>query len=100
MFVHTVYFWLKEKDNEEASQALLAGLKTLQSVESVHAIYVGKPADTRRPVIDATYDYALTFVFTDEEAHDIYQVHPVHLKFVADCAHLWGRVQIYDAVSV
>ena len=100
MFVHTVYFWLKEKDNKESSQALLAGLKTLKSVESVHAVYVGKPADTRRPVIDATYDYALTFVFADEQAHDIYQVHPVHTKFVADCAHLWGRVQIYDAVSV
>ncbi|MDB5240049.1 MAG: stress responsive alpha-beta barrel protein, partial [Spirosoma sp.] len=32
-------------------------------------------------------------------AHDAYQVHPVHLEFVAECAHLWNRVQIYDAVS-
>lgn len=100
MFVHTVYFWLKEKENAQARQELLTGIKTLDGVGSVEALYIGVPAETRRPVIDATYDFALTFIFKDQEAHDTYQVHPVHVKFVEDCAHLWQRVQIYDAVSV
>ena len=96
MFVHNVFFWLKEKDNEEAQKALLAGIKTLEGIESIESVYIGTPASTRRPVIDATYDFAEILVFADEAAHDVYQVHPLHTKFVEDCAHLWSKVVIYD----
>ncbi|WP_247237032.1 Dabb family protein [Telluribacter sp. SYSU D00476] len=99
MFVHTVYFWLKEKGNEQAHQDLLAGIQTLESIDAIHASYIGVPAETRRPVIDHTYDFSITFVFTDKAAHDIYQEHPTHLKFVDNCKHLWERVQVYDAVN-
>lgn len=96
MFVHNVFFWLKEKDNEEAQQALLAGLNTLKGIESIESVYIGTPASTRRPVIDATYDFAEILIFADEAAHDVYQVHPLHTRFVEDCAHLWNKVVIYD----
>jgi hypothetical protein len=96
MFVHNVFFWLKEKDNEEAREALHAGIKSLEAIESIESVYIGTPASTRRPVIDATYDFAEILVFADEAAHDVYQVHPLHKKFVDDCAHLWERVLIYD----
>lgn len=96
MFIHNVFFWLKEKDNEEAQKALLAGIKTLEGIESIESVYIGTPASTRRPVIDATYSFAEILVFADEAAHDVYQVHPLHTKFVADCAHLWEKVVIYD----
>jgi hypothetical protein len=96
MFVHNVFFWLKEKDNEEAQKELLAGIKSLEAIESIESVYIGTPASTRRPVIDATYDFAEILVFADEAAHDVYQVHPLHTKFVADCAHLWEKVLIYD----
>lgn len=96
MFVHNVFFWLKEKDNEEARQALLAGIKSLEAIESIQSVYIGTPASTRRPVIDATYDFAEILIFDDEAGHDVYQVHPLHTKFVADCAHLWEKVLIYD----
>jgi hypothetical protein len=29
-------------------------------------------------------------------AHDIYQVHPVHLAFVEKCKSMWTKVVIYD----
>lgn len=96
MFVHNVFFWLKEKDNAEASAALLAGIKSLEAIESIKSVYIGPPAATRRPVIDATYDFAEILVFDDEAGHDVYQVHPLHKKFVEDCAHLWEKVVIYD----
>ena len=96
MFVHNVFFWLKEKDNEEAQKALLAGIKTLEGIESIESVYIGTPAATRRPVIDSSYSFAEILVFADEAAHDVYQVHPLHLKFVEDCAHLWEKVVIYD----
>ncbi|CAG5008204.1 hypothetical protein DYBT9275_04217 [Dyadobacter sp. CECT 9275] len=96
MFIHNVFFWLKEKDNEEAKQALLAGLKTLEGIESIQTVYIGTAAATRRPVIDATYDFAEILIFEDEAAHDIYQVHELHKKFVETCSHLWEKVLIYD----
>ncbi len=99
MFVHTVFFWLNNPDNQSDQDALRTGLETLKNIDAIHTAYIGKPAETRRAVIDHSYDFSLTFIFTDQAAHDVYQVHPVHKKFVADCAHLWSRVQVYDAVE-
>ncbi len=62
MFVHNVFFWLKEKDNEEARKALLAGIKSLEAIESIESVYIGTPASTRRPVIDATYTRYTPFI--------------------------------------
>jgi Stress responsive A/B Barrel Domain len=99
MFVHTVFFWLAHPESQSDHDALSAGLESLKSVKDIAVAYIGKPADTRRPVVDHTYDFSITLVFNDRAAHDAYQVHPVHLEFVAECGHLWNRVQIYDAVS-
>ncbi|SOD91968.1 Dabb family protein [Spirosoma fluviale] len=99
MFVHTVFFWLRHPESQDDHQALRAGLETLKSITDISTAYVGTPAETRRPVIDHSYDFSLTLVFTDKAAHDVYQEHPTHLAFVANCAHLWERVQIYDAVG-
>ncbi|NIJ51226.1 Dabb family protein [Dyadobacter arcticus] len=96
MFVHNVFFWLKEKGNEEAKSALLAGIKSLEAIESIESVFIGPPAATRRPVIDSTYDLAEILIFADEAAHNEYQVHPLHTQFVSDCAHLWEKVVIYD----
>tara|TARA_R110002124_G_scaffold76821_6_gene205876 strand:- start:106 stop:405 length:300 start_codon:yes stop_codon:yes gene_type:complete len=97
MLVHNVFFWLKNKDNDADRKALLEGIESLRAIESIKTAYIGTPASTRRPVIDATYDFAEMMVFEDMAAHDIYQVHPLHTKFIEDCAHLWDKVVIYDA---
>lgn len=99
MFVHAVYFYLKNSDSEADRNALYAGLKTLATIPDISTSFVGPPAETRRPVIDSSYDLAMVSVFADKAAHDVYQEHPTHLQFVADCAHLWERVQIYDTVG-
>ncbi|MBD2700923.1 Dabb family protein [Spirosoma sp. BT702] len=99
MFVHTVFFWLKHPESQADHDALRAGLGSLKEITDISAAYVGTPAETRRPVIDHSYDFSITFVFADKAAHDTYQEHPIHLKFVDTCAHLWTRVQVYDAVG-
>jgi hypothetical protein len=99
MFVHTVYFWLKDElTNEEKSQ-FLKGLNSLTAIETVHQGYVGVPASTDREIIDRSYSYALTLVFPDKAAHDAYQIHPIHDKFRDSCSRFWKRVQIYDSVG-
>ncbi len=99
MFVHTVFFWLKHPESQDDRNALRAGLESLRGIKDISVIYIGTPAETRRPVIDHSYDFSLTLVFAGQTAHDAYQVHPVHQEFVAECSHLWERVRIYDAIS-
>ncbi len=97
MLVHTVFFWLKNPDSSADRQALRAGLDTLKAIPNISAAYIGAPAATRRPVIDSSYDWSITFVFATAAHQDIYQDHPIHLEFITTCAHLWERVQVYDA---
>ncbi len=98
MLIHSVFFWLKPDINDVQRAAFLAGLESLRAVESVHALYVGAPAPIPpRPVVDASYSYALTVLFKDVAAHNAYQVDPLHRAFVENLKSAWTRVQIYDA---
>lgn len=96
MFLHSVYFWLSNPESTDDRAALTAGLESLRSISTIETAYIGAPAATRRPVIDHSYDLSLILVFADQAAHDVYQDHPVHLEFVAECKHLWNQVKIYD----
>ena len=99
MFVHTVYFWLRDDLTSAEKDTFLKGVHALTTVESVQASYTGVPADTDRPVIDRTYSYALVAVFPDKAAHDVYQEHPIHDRFRDECATFWSKVLIYDFVG-
>jgi hypothetical protein len=100
MFVHHVFFWLKSSNTPEEVMQFETSVSTLKGIKSVHMADIGKPASTDRPVIDTTYSYSLLLMFNSLADHDAYQVDPVHLQFVANSAHLWDRVQIYDSVSI
>lgn len=100
MFVHHVYFWLKEGLSTEDIQKFENTVQTLLKIDVVKLGDVGKPASTDRPVIDRSYSYSLLLVFENKEGHDIYQPHPVHENFVKECAHLWTKVLIYDSETI
>jgi hypothetical protein len=99
-FVHTVYFYLKEPNSQTAKDSLYQGLQLLASIKEIQEGYIGVPASTRRPVIDHTYAYSITFVFKSKEDQDIYQEHPTHKKFIELYGHLWETVKVYDATSL
>ncbi|MBI2423095.1 MAG: Dabb family protein [Candidatus Hydrogenedentes bacterium] len=97
MFVHTVYFWLKQGLSADQRVAFRAGLESLKGIGAIEAAYIGVPASTSRPVIDRSYTYALTVLLDSLESHDAYQVDPIHQAFVENYATYWERVVIYDA---
>ncbi len=99
MFVHAVYFRLRDGLPPADRDRFLAGLDSLRAIEDVHEGYIGVPASTDRPIIDRDYSYALVLVFADERAHDAYQVHPVHDRFRAECSPCWDSVRIFDSVG-
>jgi hypothetical protein len=80
---------------------LVAGLKTLSQIETVRGIHIGVPAATeRRAVVDTTYDVSELLLFADVVGHEAYRDHPILKQFVAECAELWDRVVVYDAIAI
>ncbi|TDH27399.1 Dabb family protein [Segetibacter sp. 3557_3] len=100
MVVHQVYFWLKNPNSAEDLDKLLAGLKSLEQIETVNQLFIGVPAVTGiRDVVDGSYSASELIFFDDLESHDIYQVHPIHQQFINDCGSLWSKVVVYDSLS-
>ena len=99
MFLHHVYFWLNEPDNQTSYQQLQKGIETLLAIEPKVMGHLGIPATTNRPVIDTSYQFSLLLIFNDLKDQESYQEHPIHLKFVEDCSALWSKVLIYDSVD-
>jgi len=99
VFVHSVYFWLKDELTWEQRARFWQGVNSLARISTVRHAYVGRPAQTDRPVIDSSYTCALILAFDDQAGHDIYQTDPVHDRFRDECSPIWSRVLIYDALA-
>lgn len=98
--VHMVYFWLKNPDSSADRDALIAGLNSLKAIPQIQGLHVGVPASTlERDVIDSSYQVSELMLFNSTEDQDAYQTHPLHVKFVERCSHLWSKVVVYDSVS-
>jgi hypothetical protein len=99
MLIHTVLFWLHKNLQDDQLTEFRIGLETLKHIKSAKAIYIGSPAATEpRPrILLSTYDFCLTVVFENLEAHNAYQVDPIHKKFLENYSSYWKRVRIYDA---
>lgn len=100
LFVHHVFFWLKEPENPEVREIFEKALANLVTIESIYQSHIGIPASTRREVIDSSYTYSLLVTFRSEADHTIYQSHPIHDTFRNIGANLWNRVVVYDSVDV
>lgn len=99
VFIHHVYFWLKDSSNKEDLEKLLDGLEKLSKVKSIKMFHIGRPAATNRNVIDRSYAVSWFCLFEDAAAQESYQVDPIHLKFVEECAHVWEKVIVYDSID-
>ncbi len=99
MFIHSVYFWLKEDLTAGQKEAFLQGLDSLTTIETVRHAYTGTPAPTDREIIVRDYSYALILAFDDKEGHDSYQTDEIHDRFRENCSPFWNKVVIYDAVT-
>lgn len=98
--VHHVFFWLKHPDSATDLAALLEGIRSLGDIPEVKGVHVGVPADTaKRDVVEASYHASEILLFDSLEDQEAYQSHPLHEKFIADHAHRWAKVMVFDTVK-
>jgi len=100
IFIHHVYFWLKNAGSNEDRDKLVEGLKKLSAAKTIRQFHIGQPADTDRGVIDHSYAVSWMLLFDNAADQADYQVDPIHLKFVEECAALWNKVIVYDSIDV
>ena len=100
-FVHMVFIWLKNPDNQEDRAKFEASLKKfIDNSQFVKTKYLGLPAATDRPVIDNTYTYCMILTFASKEEQDKYQAEDVHKTFIKESEHLWEKVLVYDSEGI
>jgi hypothetical protein len=95
---HMVFFELKE-GTKEAKEKLVAACKEhLSGHEGTLYFSAGTIAeDLRRDVNDLDFHVALHLVFDSKQAHDRYQEHPRHKKFIEESKDGWKRVRVFDS---
>jgi len=100
MFIHHVYFWMKAGAPASATDQLIDDcLAYLGKVPGVRQISAGRPAMTPREVVDNSYGVALAVTLDDVAGHEVYQVHDLHLQFIARNKQNWDHVKIYDYIT-
>lgn len=100
LFIHHVFFWLKQPVTQEMRTKFESELKKLVTIGTIVDYHLGVPAPTGRDVIDTTYSYSLLTIFRNKADQDTYQTHPTHLKFIEESQGLWEKVVVYDTVSI
>jgi len=99
IFIHHVFFWLKNIDNIADRDLLAEGLLKLSEVKTIQRFHIGKPADTNRDVIERGYALSWFAEFKNAEDQASYQTDPIHLKFIEDYSYFWSKVIVYDSVD-
>jgi hypothetical protein len=98
LIAHMVYFKLKDSSPAARQKLIDACDKYLAAHEGVVAYAAGPiAAEFQREVNDRSWDVALHLVFADKAAHDRYQDHPDHLKFIAENKDTWAAVRVFDS---
>ncbi len=95
---HHVYFWLKpEFQSPEERANFEKALAELFEIPLVNGGRWAVPAAVLpRPVIDNSWQYALTMQFHSVEDHDAYQVDASHQAFIEGNKHRWEKVLVTD----
>lgn len=95
---HMVFFTLKDRTDANRAKLIAACNTHLTQHEGTVYYSAGAMApEFDRDVNDREWDVALHLVFASRAAHDKYQDHPRHLKFIEENKELWAKVRVFDS---
>ena len=94
---HVVVVWLKTPGNRAAQDRVIAASQALMSIPGVLSLKAGTMVPSERPVVDSSFDVALSITLADEQAMQHYLTHPVHVQLVEETLKpLVDKIRVYD----
>ncbi|MGL4464413.1 MAG: Dabb family protein [Planctomycetia bacterium] len=97
--VHNVYFTTVDDSPETVAKLVDTCNKHLAGIPGIVSFSAGpRAADLKREVNDVDFNVGLHVVFENRAAHDVYQDHADHLKFIEAGKPLWKKVRVFDAL--
>jgi hypothetical protein len=95
---HIVFFTLIDASSEARAKLTASCHEYLSGHDGVLYFSVGTLAPgLKREVNVRDYDVALHVIFENLAAHDRYQVHPRHLRFMEENRPNWKQVRVFDS---
>jgi hypothetical protein len=98
MLSHTVFFKLAEP-SDEAREELVEACDEFLAGHPGTVFYAAgvRAGELDREVNDRDFDVSLQLVFEDKAAHDAYQKHPRHARFIEAHGETWAKVRVFDS---
>jgi hypothetical protein len=95
---HDVYFTLNDA-SPEARQKLVDACNSYLSGHPGAIFFAAgtRAAELQREVNDPGFDVSLHVYFSDKAAHDAYQDHPRHKRFIEEMSANWKTVRVFDS---
>lgn len=97
VITHVVVFWTDKPHGENRDRLLAGARELLGAIPGVLEYRCGRPVPSPRGVVDDSFAVAISMTFADQAAADLYQAHPLHVKFVNDYVKPYvKRFVVYD----
>ncbi|UCC55184.1 MAG: Dabb family protein [Gammaproteobacteria bacterium] len=94
---HVVVVWLKTPGDRAAQDKVIAASQVLKSIPGVLSLKAGTMIPSERPIVDSSFDIALSVTFSDLEAMQNYLTHPTHVQLVGETLEpLVDKIRVYD----
>lgn len=75
---HVVLFWLKEPGNAEHRRKLIETSKSFKELPGVIDVRAGQVLESKRDIVDDSFDVALVITFSDARHMEEYLTNPKH----------------------
>lgn len=90
-------FWQKKPGHAGDRQKLIDAIERLRVIEGILWLDYGTAVASDRPVVDDSFDVALSIRFKDVKALQAYEADPRHMKEVNEVLlPLTKQVKVYD----
>lgn len=94
---HVVVCWLMQPGDAAARRRIIEASEAFAEIPGVLAVSAGEPIESDRPIVDDSFDVAITMTFASQAALDAYLVHPDHRRANAEIlAPIVEKVVVYD----
>ena len=96
---HVVVFWLKDHGNVAQRAKIIETSESFRKIPGVLSVQVGPCLPSQRPIVDSSFDVALTMEFASKAAMQKYLDDPSH-KAASDgvLKPLVKKIAVYDFV--